>query len=187
LDNRPRYSQKPLPPYSYVPGFTPHPVSDPRGHLRGQAPEAATPLDPQRWSESGAYRFAVDLFNHGYYWEAHEVWESLWHAAGRRGPMAIWLKALIKLSAAAVKLREGNARGVERHARRTLELLHELEAENSPDQAWSGLVVDESGVSCCGIELAAVRRIADRLIDEAQRGVTAAPARLLDSWLPLNL
>jgi uncharacterized protein len=188
LDDRPRYSAKPLPPYSYVPGFTPHPVSDPRGHLRGKAPEAATPLDPKRWSESGEYRFAVDLFNHGFYWESHEAWESLWHAAGRKGPIASWLKALIKLSAAAVKLREGNARGVERHARRTLELLGELETANSPDQAWSGLVVDEGdGVSCCGIELAAVRRMADILVDEAQAGVTAAPARLLDSWLPLNI
>ncbi|MER9222262.1 DUF309 domain-containing protein [Mesorhizobium sp. M0644] len=23
----------------------------------------------------------IDLINHGYYWEAHEAWEPLWHAA----------------------------------------------------------------------------------------------------------
>ncbi|MER9586456.1 DUF309 domain-containing protein [Mesorhizobium sp. M0276] len=23
----------------------------------------------------------IDLFNHGYYLEAHEAWEPLWHAA----------------------------------------------------------------------------------------------------------
>ena len=102
MSDRPRYSAKPLPPYSYVPGFTPHPVSDPRGHMQGRAPEAVEPLDPQRWRENGEYLFAVDLFNHGFYWEAHEAWESLWHAAGRGCPIAVWCKALIKLSAAAV-------------------------------------------------------------------------------------
>ncbi|MET2831203.1 DUF309 domain-containing protein [Mesorhizobium shangrilense] len=30
---------------------------------------------------SNAFRWGSDLFNHGYYWEAHEAWEPLWHAA----------------------------------------------------------------------------------------------------------
>jgi hypothetical protein len=41
VNSRPRYSELPLPPYSYVPGFTPHPVSDPRGHMHGAAHEPA--------------------------------------------------------------------------------------------------------------------------------------------------
>ena len=50
----------------------------------------------------------ADLLNHGFYWEAHEAWETLWHAAGRKGEIADFLKGLIKLAAAAVKAREGN-------------------------------------------------------------------------------
>jgi uncharacterized protein len=137
--DRPRYSDEPLPPYSYVPGFTPHPVSDPRGHMHGHRAETPPALDPARWKESAAYRYGVDLFNHGYYWEAHEAWESLWHAAGRSGPVAIWLKSLIKLAAAAVKVREGSSVGAHRHALRCIQLVNEMRSINSPDQAWPGL------------------------------------------------
>ena len=65
---------------------------------------------PERWRDSQAFCFAVDLFNHGYYWESHEVWESLWHACGRRGTAADFLKSLIKLAAAGVKVAEGRRR-----------------------------------------------------------------------------
>jgi predicted metal-dependent hydrolase len=63
----------------------------------------------------------VALFNAGYYWEAHEVWEGLWHAHGRRGPTADVLKGLIKLAAAGVKVRQGQPHGVITHARRAAE------------------------------------------------------------------
>lgn len=123
---RPRYSKRPLPPYAHIPGQTPHPVSDPRGHMYGASHETPPPLDPDNWQASEVYRYGVDLFNHGFYWEAHEAWESLWIAAGRSGPVAIWLKALIKLAAAMVKIRAGNAVGGARHALRAQELLGDL-------------------------------------------------------------
>jgi hypothetical protein len=185
--DRPRYSDKPLPPYSYVPGFTPHPVSDPRGHMHGHRAETPAALDPARWDESAAYRYGVDLFNHGFYWEAHEAWESLWHAAGRSGPVAIWLKALIKLAAAAVKVREGNSAGAMRHAGRCNQLLRELHAENSPNQAWSGLLVsDGEGELYCGVGVREVDEIATAIVLEAKRGLSGpAPTRVLDGWIRL--
>ncbi len=63
----------------------------------------------------------MELFDAGYYWEAHEAWESLWHAEGRRGATADLLKGLIKLAAAGVKVREGQEHGVCIHARRAAE------------------------------------------------------------------
>lgn len=126
VETRPRYTDAPFPPYSYVPGFRPHPVSDPAGHLYGQAYDSPHPLLPERWWESKTYLDAIDLFNHGYYWEAHEAYETLWHAAERQGRTADWLKGLIKLSAAVVKLREGNAVGVRRHAERSSELIRNV-------------------------------------------------------------
>jgi predicted metal-dependent hydrolase len=116
----------PLPPYTYVPGQTPHPRSDPAGHLYDQAPEQPAPLDPERWWESTAYLHGVDLFNFGFFWEAHETWEGLWHAAGRRGTTADFLKGLIKLAAAGVKLRAGVPEGVRSHARRAAALFGQL-------------------------------------------------------------
>ena len=64
----------------------------------------------------------IALFNAGYYWEAHEAWEGLWHAHGRSGAVADILKALIKLAAAGVKVRERQPAGVKTHARRAADL-----------------------------------------------------------------
>ena len=107
MTNVPRYCpNRPLPPYSYVPGLAPHPISDPRGHSFGAAHSPVQPLLESSHTTNANYSYAIDLFNHGYYWEAHEEWEHLWHAAGRKGPAGDFLKGLIKLAAAGVKLRD---------------------------------------------------------------------------------
>ncbi|WP_292396668.1 DUF309 domain-containing protein, partial [Mesorhizobium sp.] len=52
----------------------------------------------------------IDLFNHGYYWEAHEAWEPLWHTAKQSTQHRLFFKGLILLAAAArVKIREGES------------------------------------------------------------------------------
>ncbi|MBX3440050.1 MAG: DUF309 domain-containing protein [Planctomycetaceae bacterium] len=111
----------PLPPYTYVSGRTPHPIRDPAGHMYGDEP-GRVELLVDDWPQCRPYLRGIDLFNHGYYWEAHEVWESLWHAAGRTGPVADFFKGLIKLAAAGVKTLEGSLSGRARHARRAAQL-----------------------------------------------------------------
>ncbi len=98
----------------------PHPFSDHLGHSYGIAHDAIDPGD--ELAIKSVHDWGIDLFNQGYYWEAHEAWESLWHAFGRTGPQADFIKGLIKLAAAGVKAREGQAMGVQRHARRAREL-----------------------------------------------------------------
>ncbi|HEV3122581.1 MAG TPA: DUF309 domain-containing protein [Isosphaeraceae bacterium] len=121
---------EPLPPYSYVPGGPwPHPISHPQGHWAGVRLPRPEPIADGRWVESPAYLRGATLFNAGFYWEAHEVWEGLWHAHGRRGPTADLLKALIKLAAAGVKVREGQPAGVATHARRAAALLENVRAQ----------------------------------------------------------
>jgi hypothetical protein len=119
----PRYvPDRPLPPYTFVPGRSPHPVSDPAGHSYGKPPEVPDALDADNWYTNRTYLSGIDLFNHGFYWEAHEAWESLWHRAGRKGPTADFLKALIQLAAAGVKHLEDVPAGVQSHGRRAAEL-----------------------------------------------------------------
>jgi hypothetical protein len=99
----------PLPAYTHIPGVTAHPTGDP------------TP----DWSSLPAcepFQYGRCLFNAGYYWEAHEAWEGVWIAAGRVGLVADFVKGLIKLAAAGVKLREGELNGVRRHLGRAEEL-----------------------------------------------------------------
>lgn len=113
-----------FPPYSYVPGGPwPHPKSNPAGHSFGR-PE--TVPGPGGLLESALFQEGADLFNNGFYWEAHEAWETLWHDAGRKGPVADFLKALIKLAAAGVKVREGSLAGVRTHAGRAAVILGNL-------------------------------------------------------------
>lgn len=112
-----------FPPYTYVPGQAPHPIRDPAGHMYGEAPDPPQLL-VEEWWNCKEYLWGIDLFNHGYYWEAHEAWEGLWHAAGRTGPIADFLKGLIKLAAAGVKTREGSLVGRQRHLRRARELFN---------------------------------------------------------------
>jgi uncharacterized protein len=128
----PRYCpDRALPPYSYVPGLNPHPTSDPRGHSFGVHEPPAVPLDESSFHANATYLYAIDLFNHGFYWESHEAWEALWHAAGRHGRTADFLKGLIKLAAAGVKAREGRAAGVKQPAARAEELFRSITAANS--------------------------------------------------------
>jgi len=105
-----------FPAYTYVPGGPwPHPNRSPDG-LSFATPEIGK--DASEAAKSVRFLRGVELFNAGYYWEAHVVWEELWHAAGRRGPTADVLRALIKLAAAGVKVREGRENGVRSHCGR---------------------------------------------------------------------
>lgn len=120
----------PFPPYAFVPGGTwPHPTGSPRGHSFGREQDAPAPIVAEDWRQSAAYLRGVALFNAGYYWEAHEAWEGLWHAHGRRGATADLLKALIKVAAAGVKVREGQPAGVATHARRAAALFDAVRAQ----------------------------------------------------------
>jgi hypothetical protein len=141
---------QPLPPYSYVPGHDlPHPVNDPAGHLSARedqpdeppiSPEVVSslPQDPAPRRRAVAallaadsrWLHALDLFNQGFYWEAHEAWESFWHALGRTTPEARFVQGLIHLAAACVKIREGKPAGVSSHTRRARELTVEVREAN---------------------------------------------------------
>jgi hypothetical protein len=103
-----RYSTRPFPPYAYVPGETPHPLRDPRGHSYGRFERTrASALDPRAWWTCEDYRYAIDLFNHRYYWEAHEAIEGLWVAAGRDTDLGRGLQGLIQIAVGQLKWRLG--------------------------------------------------------------------------------
>lgn len=72
--------------------------------------------------------FGLDCFNHKFYWEAHEVWEAVWHASGRSGPVADCVRGLIRLAAAGVKRAQGQPGGVTKHATGALALFEGLDA-----------------------------------------------------------
>jgi hypothetical protein len=129
-----------------VTGRFPHPIRDPAGHSFGETQPAPAPIDPSHWTESGQYLYAIDLFNYGYYWEAHEAWEGLWHAVGRKGIVGDFLKGLIKLAAAGVKAREGRPEGVRRHAERARQLFRLMNVEKFCGIAIGELINQANGL-----------------------------------------
>jgi len=112
----PRFAPgRPFPAYAFLPGRDPHPTRDPRGHSYREEPEpAAIYLEPDSWRENEDYLFGVDLYNHGYLWEAHEAWEGLWHEAKHDRDQAEFLQGLIQCAAASLKIPMEQPRGLER-------------------------------------------------------------------------
>ncbi len=139
-----------LPDYTYVPGTeTPHPIRDPRGHSHGKKGRTAKPLMAERWADNRTYLLAIDYFNLGYYWEAHEEWERLWRASGPDNTVGRFLKGLVKLSAAGIKVRERSIHGVRRHAASAGEVFADVAAEAGSDRY-------------CGLEFTTLQFAADR-------------------------
>jgi uncharacterized protein len=159
-----RYSPgRAFPPYAFLPGRDPHPTRDPAGHSFGHPEDRPAPVSPTRWRESEPYLFGVDLYNHGFFWEAHEAWESLWHAAKRDRVQALFLQGLIQCAAAWLKIAMEQPDGLARLSKLALEKLDE--------------VARESGGSYMGLDLDAFR-IAVREFAESQPASSTGYPRL---------
>jgi predicted metal-dependent hydrolase len=117
----PRYSSRPFPSARFVPGQTPRPQRtshEPRSDQPERQP--STLLSPDQWQRSEAYRYGIDLYNYGYWWESHEVFEELWNGAGHRTEQGNFFQALIQLAAANLKYLSGNFQAAENLLRRGL-------------------------------------------------------------------
>ncbi len=104
---RPRYTNRQFPPYRFVPGKTPHPTRDPDGHSYNKPPVQLVSFKPEDWQSCEEYLYAIDLFNHEYWWEAHEALEATWVAAGRQTETGLFIKGLIQIAVAHLKRLQG--------------------------------------------------------------------------------
>jgi predicted metal-dependent hydrolase len=128
----PRYAQRPFPPYRYLPfqgsSGHPHPHIDPSGHSYNEEEEYLPPFTPAEWRSCESYLYGIDLFNHGYWWEAHEALESVWLAAGQRStPCGIFVQGLIQLAGAQLKRYIGEPCGAQSLTRAGCEKLSHIE------------------------------------------------------------
>jgi hypothetical protein len=132
--------ERPFPPYAFLPGRDPHPTRDPRGHSYGREEAPAVYLDASQWRVNEDYLYGIDLYNHGYLWEAHEVWEGLWHAAKHDPPQADVLQGLIQCAAAALKIAMGQPRGLESLVELGTEKLERVARSHGPEYMGLDLV-----------------------------------------------
>lgn len=115
----------PFPSYVFIPGENPHPKKT-GGHMEGLGDPVSPAIDLSAPEKSDHLRYAIDLFNYGYFWESHVYFEALWNAHARSGPVADLLKALIKLGASGVKANLGQSQASEGHRERAIELLQSV-------------------------------------------------------------
>lgn len=138
----PRISSRVFPPYRHVPGLHPHPVANPAGHSynpTGEHPVAEPLLTPAEWAASDDYRFGVDLYNYGYWWEAHEAWEGLWQQTDKSGVQGRFLQGLIQVSAAHLKRHVDQPEGVDRLLERAFSHLDCVLHTLKPGEHYMGL------------------------------------------------
>jgi len=131
VNDPPRHRpSRPLPPYAHVPGRTPHPTRASDGHSHRAAPITPTHVPAERWADDDAYLWGVDLYNAGYFWEAHEAWEGLWRGArGRDTTQRRFLHGLIQCAAACLKAAAGDRQACRRLAARAVERLEQARAD----------------------------------------------------------
>lgn len=111
--NGARYTQRPLPPYRHLPFQNAHPFLDEGGHSYGETLTPPQHFAADGWRRCDDYLYAIDLFNHGFWWEAHERLKPLCLAAGRESQTGLFIQGLIRIAAALLKLSTGEAEAAE--------------------------------------------------------------------------
>lgn len=101
-----RQPSYPLPPYRYVPGVQPHPWRSTEGHHHQDGLPKQVPLwqPGQEWQNHSGFLHGCDLFDRRYFWEAHEMWEEIWHAVPREHTDRALLQLLIQSAACCLKV-----------------------------------------------------------------------------------
>ena len=170
-----------LPRYAHIPGTgTPHPYRDPRGHSHNRKPPAPKGLSEDNWAENRSYLMGLDFFNLRFYWEAHDEWERLLKIADSETLVARFLRGLVKLAAAGIKVREESIHGVRRHAASAGEVFADVAAEADVERF-------------CGMNFTLMQFAADRAAQlmytkdlQPGRPLRVFPFLLLPDPLPLS-
>jgi predicted metal-dependent hydrolase len=125
-----RLPDVPMPSYRYVPGLQPHPHKHAGGHRH--APEL---------SPADLWLHGLDLFDHRFYWECHEVLEGRWKELLRTDPRRDRLQGVIQLAAACLQAHMGHPAGARRLADKGAIRLRRATVELG-DRAAGGMVTE---------------------------------------------
>ena len=157
-----RYTELELPRWSCLPS---HVASADFERLRPATLDMPERIAPQRVTSQLAFRYGADLYNAGFFWEAHEVWEPVWMAMPPNSRERIACQALIQAANACLKLRFGGVRAFSRLAREVARHAEEVKA---------------SGRCAVGIDMAAwgsaFADFADGIAQGREPGYGFAPA-----------
>lgn len=97
---------------AHIPGRNARPAS--KSEIFRISSSAPCPTDPDRWSANDAWLAGLVAYRHGYFWEAHEVWEAVWKNARPNSVERSLLQGVIQLANAGLKLRMGQPNAARR-------------------------------------------------------------------------
>jgi predicted metal-dependent hydrolase len=137
------------------------------------------PVEAAAWESDAAYRYGASLCVHGFFWEAHEVWEAVWKACPPNGVERRLLRGLIAVANAALKLRMGRPNAA-------LRLLREADALLAEAAAAAG------SEAVMGVAVAPLRTAAQALLAAVEAGggegevgrLLRLLASVADGWTP---
>ncbi|WP_321368438.1 DUF309 domain-containing protein [uncultured Desulfuromusa sp.] len=98
-----RYTDRPLPAYRHLPFTNAHPFLDKDGHSYGEKLSPAESFSTDNWQDCDDYLYSIDLFNYGFWWEAHERLKYLCLGAGRESETGQFVQGLVQIAAALLK------------------------------------------------------------------------------------
>ena len=103
----------PMPAHAYIPGKTLRHGENAFDAVKALAPEVTRDADA---ASNIAWNHGLRLLNSGFYWEAHEVLETVWMAAPTNSRERYLVQAVIQLANAALKRRMGKEKAAIRIA-----------------------------------------------------------------------
>ncbi len=111
-----------MPPHAHVPGQNDRPAE---GFFDFVEAHAADTTTEATYQHNIAWTYAIDLFNRGFYWETHEVLETLWMRAPQNSRERMLLQGVIHLANAALKLNMQRSVAADRLADKAIECFQE--------------------------------------------------------------
>jgi uncharacterized protein len=133
----------PLPRGAHVPGSGTTPDRAPLDTAKALV---RPPVREAEWEGNEPYRYGVALCLNGFFWEAHEVWEAVWLACPPNSRERRFLRALIQIANAALKLRMGRANAARRLLAEAAEIIGECLAA-------------QAGARLMGVDLPELRHV----------------------------
>ena len=123
----PNYTDRKLPGYRHLPFQNAHPFLDKGGHSYGEKLTPAEGFNAENWLKSEEYLYCIDLFNNGFWWEAHERLKYTSMAAGQDSETNHFIRGLIQIAAALLKHFMGEEGGAQTLAKMGIETLRKKE------------------------------------------------------------
>lgn len=111
-----------FPTYAHVPGNNPR---HPENLFDEICASVTSDMTVSDLGETEAMRSGLDLYGHGFFWEAHEVLEAVWMQCPQNSVERYFVQAIIQISNARLKLTMKRPKAAERLFDRASNLFHE--------------------------------------------------------------